>query len=253
MPPRSLAAWENSVISIAANGARGATEKPDGLTHPDEHDSEEPEGVSGPAYLFCALRKNLTGPAILAGLVFRGKRYPPPSWLGKCGNPASVAGFPSAVGTVEKSGLDFPRFPRRAISTAKLWILGILARMPSLGTTGGSTPHFSEPATDAHFSRFLRRALFFDGSCVPQSVNTARIEVHSFDGVTLTDRQFLTGAKEGKASRIGGELCLPPGACRFPVVVLVHGSAGVGAGDVKWSQELNKIGVATFLIDCFTG
>lgn len=37
------------------------------------------------------------------------------------------------------------------------------------------------------------------------------------------------------------------------MMVLVHGSAGVGAGDVKWSQELNKIGVATFLIDCFTG
>ena len=37
------------------------------------------------------------------------------------------------------------------------------------------------------------------------------------------------------------------------MVVLVHGSAGVGAGEVSWSQELNKIGVATFLMDCFTG
>jgi hypothetical protein len=46
---------------------------------------------------------------------------------------------------------------------------------------------------------------------MPQSVNTARIEVHSFDTVTLKDRQFLTGAKDGKASPIGGEggeLCL---------------------------------------------
>jgi hypothetical protein len=88
---------------------------------------------------------------------------------------------------------------------------------------------------------------------MPQSVNTARIEVHSFDRVTLTDRQFLTGAKEGMASRIGGDLSLRPGAFRFPVVVLVHGSAGVGAREVKWSQKLNNIGVATFLIDCFTG
>ena len=86
-----------------------------------------------------------------------------------------------------------------------------------------------------------------------QGVNTARIEILSFDTVTLTDKQFLTGAKEGKVSRIGGELCLPTGAGRFPVVVLVHGSAGVGAGEVQWSQELNKIGVATFLMDCFTG
>jgi len=36
-------------------------------------------------------------------------------------------------------------------------------------------------------------------------------------------------------------------------VVLVHGSAGAGAGEVQWSQELNQIGVATFLMDCFTG
>ena len=93
----------------------------------------------------------------------------------------------------------------------------------------------------------------FDESCTTQIVNTARIEIHSFDTVTLTDRQFLTGVKEGKVSRIGGQLCFPPGAGRFPVVVLVHGSAGVGAGEIKWSQELNEIGVATFLIDCFTG
>jgi dienelactone hydrolase len=84
-------------------------------------------------------------------------------------------------------------------------------------------------------------------------VNTARIEIHLLDTLTLTDRQFLTGAKEAKPARIGTELRLPQGAGRFPVVVLVHGSAGVGAGEVQWSQELNKIGVATFLMDCFTG
>ena len=86
-----------------------------------------------------------------------------------------------------------------------------------------------------------------------QTVTTARIEVHSFDTLTLTDKQFLTGATEGKPARIGGELRLPPGAGPFPAVVLVHGSAGAGAGEAQWSQELNKIGVATFLIDCFTG
>jgi len=56
---------------------------------------------------FGALRKNPTNLAILAGLIFMGKPGPPPSWLGKCGNPASFAGFPSAVETAEKSGLDF--------------------------------------------------------------------------------------------------------------------------------------------------
>src|SRR5208283_3560692 len=42
-----------------------------------------------------------------------------PSSLRKCGNPASFAGFPSAGGTVEKSGgRTFPRIPRRVISAA---------------------------------------------------------------------------------------------------------------------------------------
>jgi dienelactone hydrolase len=59
--------------------------------------------------------------------------------------------------------------------------------------------------------------------------------------------------KEAKPAQIGGELRLPPGAGRFPAVVLVHGSAGAGAGEFQWSQEVNKIGVAFFLIDCFTG
>jgi len=68
------------------------------------------------------------GPAILAGLVFRGKRYPRPSWLGKCGNPASVAGFPSAAGTVEKSGLDFSTVPTachfhsQALDSGPFWL-----------------------------------------------------------------------------------------------------------------------------------
>ena len=61
-----------------------------------------------------ALRKNLASPAILAGLVLMGKPGPPSSWLGKCGNPASFAGFPSAVETVEKSVLDFS-----TVSTAR--------------------------------------------------------------------------------------------------------------------------------------
>ena len=43
----------------------------------------------------------------------------------------------------------------------------------------------------------------------PAAPQTARIEIHSFETVTLTDRQFLTGTKEGNRARIGGELRLP--------------------------------------------
>jgi dienelactone hydrolase len=87
----------------------------------------------------------------------------------------------------------------------------------------------------------------------PAAPQTARIEVHSFETVTFTDKQFLTGAKEGNPARIGGELRLPSGTLRVPAVTLVHGSAGVGANVDRWARELNGIGVAAFLLDCFTG
>jgi dienelactone hydrolase len=85
------------------------------------------------------------------------------------------------------------------------------------------------------------------------STRTARIEIHPFETVTLSDKQFLTGAKEGVTKTIGGELRFPPGNHRFPAMVLVHGSAGVGANVDRWAHELNEIGVAAFLLDSFTG
>jgi len=82
---------------------------------------------------------------------------------------------------------------------------------------------------------------------------TARIEIHSFETVTLTDKQFLMGRKDGTAARIGAELRLPGGAAKLSAVALVHGSDGVGANVDRWAQELNGIGVAAFLMDSFTG
>jgi dienelactone hydrolase len=87
----------------------------------------------------------------------------------------------------------------------------------------------------------------------PTAARTARIEIHSFETVTLADKQFLMGAKEGIPNSIGGELRLPPGTEPVPAVALVHGSAGVGANVDRWAQELNGMGVAAFLLDSFTG
>jgi dienelactone hydrolase len=82
---------------------------------------------------------------------------------------------------------------------------------------------------------------------------TARIEIHSFETVTLTDKDFLTGSQPGTSARIGGELRLPAGAARVPAAVLLHGSAGIGASVDRWASELNGIGAAAFLVDSFTG
>lgn len=83
------------------------------------------------------------------------------------------------------------------------------------------------------------------------SGQTGRI---GFETVTLTSTQFLMGVKDGPSTVIWGELRLPSeGAGRLPAVILVHGSGGVEAREVRWAEELNRLGVATFVLDSFTG
>ena len=80
----------------------------------------------------------------------------------------------------------------------------------------------------------------------------ARTELHSFETVTLTDKEFLTGAT-GIPASIAGELRLPGDLDRYPAVILIHGSGGVTANVDRWARELCAIGVAAFIVDCFTG
>lgn len=84
----------------------------------------------------------------------------------------------------------------------------------------------------------------------------ARTEIRAFETLTLTDRQFLTGDKNGKAVSIAGELRFPRGAgpsSRLPAVVLLHGSGGPGPGHELWAKHFNEMGIASFLIDSFSG
>ncbi len=80
----------------------------------------------------------------------------------------------------------------------------------------------------------------------------ARVEIHSLKTMTLTDEQFLTGVKDGKPDVIAGELRIPRQG-KVPAMILVHGSAGIMYNVDSWSKELNKIGIATFVLDGFTG
>lgn len=81
----------------------------------------------------------------------------------------------------------------------------------------------------------------------------ARMEVHPFASATLTDQEFLSGQGSGKPVTLGGELRLPrPGNDKLPAVVLLHGSGGVSGYVIDWEQDLNAMGVATFVIDSFT-
>lgn len=83
---------------------------------------------------------------------------------------------------------------------------------------------------------------------------TARVELHPIKTLTLTDQQFLNGAKDGPEVIIGAELRLPRlGNERLPAVVLLHGSSGIAAYVNDWVPVLNSLGLATFLVDSFAG
>ena len=76
----------------------------------------------------------------------------------------------------------------------------------------------------------------------------------SFATQSPTGAEFIRGNATAPAAVISGELTLPRGATgRVPAVVLIHGSSGVGTNMPVWRSELTGIGVATFIVDSFTG
>ena len=104
-------------------------------------------------------------------------------------------------------------------------------------------------------TRFVRFVLVVLALAVPATMlaQAAKTEIYSIDTMTLTNKQILMGAKDGKPARIGGELRLPQGKGPFPAVVLVHGSRGAIENVDQWSRDFNSIGIAAFLLDSFSG
>ena len=81
----------------------------------------------------------------------------------------------------------------------------------------------------------------------------ARVELHAIQTLTLSDQQFLTGDTNGKPVTLTGEFRIAQGSGRLPVVILMHGSGGLGPNIAVWANELNAMGISTFAIDGFTG
>ncbi|SEO95985.1 Dienelactone hydrolase [Rhodospirillales bacterium URHD0017] len=83
-----------------------------------------------------------------------------------------------------------------------------------------------------------------------------RTELHAIPTMTLSDSDFLAG-KDGKAVTVAGQLRIAQGTGqgmgKLPVVVLIHGSGGMGSNVDAWSRQFNAMGVSTFAIDGFTG
>jgi dienelactone hydrolase len=87
---------------------------------------------------------------------------------------------------------------------------------------------------------------------VPNDI-PARTELYAIPSLTLSDSQFLKGDAAATAVTVTGVLRLSPNRGKQPVVVLMHGSGGMGANIPMWARLFNTMGVATFAIDGFTG
>jgi dienelactone hydrolase len=90
--------------------------------------------------------------------------------------------------------------------------------------------------------------------CAPAYAQIARLELHTIQSHSPTDQEFLTGKRDAKPVTISGELRIPrAGTDRLPAVVLLHGSGGATGLQDNWAKEFNALGIATFIIDSFTG
>src|SRR5437899_7341535 len=81
----------------------------------------------------------------------------------------------------------------------------------------------------------------------------ARVEIYAIPSLTISDQQFLTGDSNGKQVTIAGEFRVAQGSGKLPVVVLMHGSSGVGSTMEAWVHQFNAMGISTFVIDGFSG
>ena len=81
-----------------------------------------------------------------------------------------------------------------------------------------------------------------------------RPEIYPIETVTMSLQEALIGGQNGKPATVAGVLQIPANPVgRIPAVILLHGGNGLSASEEKWVQEINGIGVATFLLDSFTG
>jgi dienelactone hydrolase len=87
---------------------------------------------------------------------------------------------------------------------------------------------------------------------IPKDI-AARTEIYAIPSLTISDQQVLAGDANGKQVTVAGQFRIAQGSGKLPVVVLMHGSSGVGATMDPWVRHLNAMGISTFVIDGFSG
>src|SRR5260370_12455971 len=69
----------------------------------------------------------------------------------------------------------------------------------------------------------------------------SRVEIYAIPALTISDQQFLTGDTNGKQVTVAGEFRIAQGSGTLPVVVMMHGSTGVGPSIEPWPHQFNAL------------
>lgn len=82
---------------------------------------------------------------------------------------------------------------------------------------------------------------------------TERIEFESVDLPGRLWDPLFPRLETGDPVMVSGLLTVPPTAEPVAVVVMTHGCGGIGGGERSWVRDLAAEGIATFVIDSFSG
>ena len=98
---------------------------------------------------------------------------------------------------------------------------------------------------------FLFVCVLISAACT--SSQGTLVETHPIGSKTLSDRDFLVGEKEAPEVKIDGVLQIPTARTdRLPLVILLHGSDGIGAHLTEWVGQIHTLGISTLIVDSFT-
>jgi dienelactone hydrolase len=103
------------------------------------------------------------------------------------------------------------------------------------------------------------RAVLLTGivcAAAPTACAQDPIEIVQFQSLTFPGNLFMSfmpPLEEGKPATVFGILRMPAGAERVPAVILAHGCGGITGAETYWARNLRESGVATFLVNSFTG
>jgi len=85
-------------------------------------------------------------------------------------------------------------------------------------------------------------------------VTAFRSEIIPFETADLPQQAFLSGGPTTKTRTIAGELSLPNTETpRVPAVIVLHGDGGLVPNHSPWVRALNRLGIAVFNVDSFSG